>query len=242
MHDVWCHACALQRMYMLVFACMHLCSSAQQHAMSSSRVESSDEPPKKRQRCTKNKDRNWHIAELERLTQRPCQCRGGGGTCFTQFKDSRVQLCELRMELKRMNPAECDLTLSNMYYGASELGIASSAHEDDRVSSSEHAQSNDSVGRVESEGSVLDGRVDSSSDSKREELQKKKCIRRKGRCVRKRRYGHRILGQTVCRRAMKNLLGCRTPLADGSRRSGGRWSGIADLSGHARMYHSYLRT
>ena len=169
------------------------------------------------------------MTEVTELVLRPCQCKNGRGLCFKKFKGLRDELCQLRMELKRMHPAECDLALSNMYHGPSELGL--DAHEDDRVSSSggDHVASDGTECRVESEGGgshASEGRVNSSSDKSNgigERVQQKRGKRKAKLRTRKRRYEHKILGQGVCRRSMKTLLGCRIPMADGKRRSGGRW-------------------
>ena len=170
------HACRDHGMHARMYAqALHEVSAQ----MGSSHVDSSDELPKKRQRCTKNKSRKWHMQEVTELTQRDCQCKGGGGPCFRNFKELREQLCDLRMELKQMQPEVCDLTLSNMYYGASELGVASPVHQEDRVplstaSSDDRVDSNGSNGRVESvvgAGSESGGRVDSSSEKCEEVIQ-----------------------------------------------------------------------
>ena len=197
----------------------------------SSHVDS-DEPPAKRQRCTKNKTHAWNVQNVCELTQKPCHCNGGAGDCFKKFKGLECKVADLRMKLKALPPGEADLTVVNMMYGASEVDLLPPHAEDDRVSdesdqhedlvgNSDHIEESD--GRVESE---TNSRVDSSHESRgdacssRQGGNKKQHPRRR----RKARYAHKVLGVSVCSRAMVKILGSHHPALAGKRRAGGRRS------------------
>ena len=200
--------------------------------MSSSHVDSDgDEPPTKKQRCTKRKDYAWNVKHVTDLVGKACRCDSASGKCLQTFSGKTSQVAELRMKLKALPPGEADLTVVNMFYGSSQLDLQNGESDGDRVSNSSQS-CNDSPNVVASDGHVESadasdrvddsdqGHIKSGSDESAPKSGKATCKKRR---VRKQRYEHKLLGLNVCRDAMQRLLGCRHPGGVGKRRVTRRW-------------------